>query len=205
MRLAVGPPTEFFALTWIYRASAIVTGGLAAFAATLGPLFLLGLMKNARDEPASGAGVALSIMAVPLALAFALATANLRARRKPLLTIRREGVEVVRIGETALDRVPFVPGLVRLTWLIVTGQGFRRRVVRIAWRDLRKVFVSGPPMARVLNLGVRWGSEHEPGFAIQQVELRRPLDEVADAIRSYSGDAEARARLKGWGEDGLFL
>jgi hypothetical protein len=37
------------------------------------------------------------------------------------------------------------------------------------------------------------------------VELRRPLDEAADAIRSYSGDAEARARLKGWAEDGLLL
>ncbi len=205
MRPAVGPPTEFFALTWTYRASAIVTGGLAAFAATLGPLFLLGLMKNARDEPATGAGMALCLIAVPLALACTLATANLRARRKPLLTIRREGVEVVRIGETMLDDVSAVPFLVRFAWLLVTGQGVRRRVVRIAWRDLREVFVTGPLMAPVLNLVVRWGAPNEPGIVLQQVELRRPLDEVAAAIRAYAGHAEARARLKGWGEDGLFL
>ena len=80
-------PTQFKAKTWIFVTQVLLFGGLAVFCMVLGPLFLFGLMNDAKGAPATDAGITLSVMIVPFLLIFALAMFNLRARRRPLLRL----------------------------------------------------------------------------------------------------------------------
>jgi hypothetical protein len=87
-------------------------------------------------------------MSVPLVLVFALVAYQLRARRRPLLRLWREGIEIVQVGTSSLDRIPLIPAFIRLACLIVSTQGLRKRVVRVPskyFRDAPTVPTSDPP------------------------------------------------------------
>jgi len=202
------PPTQFRGKTWIVVVNAIVFGGLAGFCAVLGPLFLVGVLKPADGRPGTGAGIALSIISVPLVLVFVLAVFHVLARRRPVLRLCREGLEINLLGASSLDDVPLVPVFVRLTWLIVSLQGFRQQLVRARWEDLRGLRITGPPMARTLTIAAavdRSASppDGQPGPKANRVSFgeaafARPLDQVASAIQAYHRNAKLRGRLPSW-------
>jgi hypothetical protein len=204
-------PTRFMARTWIFRAQALVFGGLAAFSLVLGPLFVLGLMHDANGRPAADAGIALSAMSLPMLLVFALALYNLRSRRWPILRLCREGIEIVEIGASSLDRIPSLPGLVRVAWLILSTQGFRKRVARVPWRDFGDVWVSGPPMSRRLTIVTSPDSASAEGLpapspsvghvVLPEVTFADPLDQIAEAIMSIAIDPGRRNHLPSWEAD----
>ena len=88
-------------------------------------------------------------MSVPFLLVFALAAYEIFARRRPLLRLCREGIEIVQIGESSLDGFPLIPGLIRVAWLILSTQGFRHPAIRIPWRSVQMCGVrppNGPPI-----------------------------------------------------------
>src|SRR5690242_19356932 len=111
--------TEFVAKTWIFKAQALIFGGLGAFSLILGPLFLFQIMLNAHGKPATDAGIALTISSIPFLCLFALAIFNILARRQPPIRLFQEGLVIRRIGSSSLNRIPFVPAVLRIAWLFV--------------------------------------------------------------------------------------
>jgi hypothetical protein len=198
-------PTIFFAKTWYLYVGAIVFTALAAFSAIMGPLFLLEIIKPAHGRPGTEAGIALSVMAAPMCLIALLGWFNIRARRRPLLRICDEGLEINVIGASSLDGVPLLPIMVRIAWLIVSLQGFKKQIGWIPWPSLRTVQVRGLPMARTLVIA---GTIVYPTFRGEQVtarianavsfrdaEFQDPLDTIADAISAFALEPEACSTL----------
>jgi len=202
------PPTQFRGKTWIVLVNAIVFGGLAGFSSVLGPFFLFGVIKPADGRPGTGAGIALSIISVPLLLVFILAVFHVLARRRPMLRICREGIEINILGASSLDDVPLVPVFLRLAWLIVSLQGFKRQLLRAPWEQFREARISGPPMARTLTIVASVDqsasrSKGEPAPTANDVSFGeaafdRPLDQVVSAIQAYRRNVELRNRLPSW-------
>ncbi|MDX1964170.1 MAG: hypothetical protein SFX18_13535 [Pirellulales bacterium] len=198
-------PTQFTAKTWIYSIQLIVFGGLAAFCFLFGPLFLFGYLKRADGKSAFEAGIALSVMSLPFLLVAALAAFNLLARRRPLIRICQEGIEINLIGSSSLDNVPYLPGLVRVLWLVFSLQGFRQQLLISLWESLHQSKVSGPPMARTLTLigafyrqGLSGPNQQTPvatRITFPEVAFARPLHEVASALRAYCQNSELRSNL----------
>lgn len=200
-----GDPVEFRAKTWMYRVAAFFMALFASFSLILGPLFLTGRMKNARDEPAEEAGLMLTLWGVASTLLLAQSAYGLWVRRRPLLRICREGVEALMIGESSLDRIPLVPGLVRIAWSILSGQGFRSRIVRIPWARLDEVVVQWTPRGRVLAIvGTTDAGAHESLY-FGDYSLKRPLDEIAEAVSSRRAGFKDPATLRSWDDPGLFF
>ena len=202
-------PTQFSGKTWIFIVQALVFGGLGAFGLVLGPLFLLGVLKPADGRPGTAAGIALTVMSVPFLLMFALAAFNVLARRRPILRVCREGLEINMIGSSSLDGVPLVPGLVRVAWLIISFQGFQRQTAWAPWPSFRRVAISGPPMARTLTISgeiirpPQLDDDRQEPFAnriaFHEVEFDAPLDQVAATIEDYSQYTELKQQLPSWG------
>ncbi len=203
-------PTQFMAKRWVFVVQAIFFGAFAAFGLILGPLFLFGFMKDVKGNPATDAGIALTSMSLPFVLIFALAIYNLKARRRPLLRLCREGIEFVLIGSSSLDGIPMIPGLVRLAWLILSTQGFRQQVVCIPWRDFECATVSGPPMDHCLTIedslslvtsqALPLGTYATDRIVLREATFRTPLAEIATAINLHASKPDARGGLASWGD-----
>lgn len=195
----------FFAKTWYLWVAAFVLGFFALFCAVMGPMFLLGILDRADGKPAMQAGVALSIMAVPLALVASLSWYQLWARRKPLLRICRDGIEVNVIGASSLDAVPAIPKWFRVAWLVLSLQGFRKQVGWIQWSEFRSAEISGKRMERFLTIDA---SIDFPSFRKLDPSLKRAesvifrdsdfkisLDSIESSINRYSKSPLVRRKL----------
>jgi hypothetical protein len=184
---------------------AIVFTTLAAFSATFGPLFLFDILKTADGKPGTEGGVALSIIAVPMGLVALLAWFNVYARRKPLLRICKEGLEINVIGASSLDAVPLIPGLIRVAWLVLSLQGFKKKIGWIPWQFLRSVQVRGLPMARslVIDATIAYPGFHGDeltahighSIAFPEAEFRAPLESIASTILTFRDNPDARNAL----------
>ncbi len=200
------PTTEFRGKTWFYVVLAVVFGGLAVFGLVLGPLFLFEIAKDARGQPAPDAGLALTIMSVPLTLAFALFVFNAISHRRPILRVCREGLVIRLIGTSALDHVPLVPAILRLLWAIASFQGFRQRIVFVPWDSLRSLEITGLPMNRKLLIGQETGRSqefHETKIHLFEMTLSEAafavsLDVIAGTIAAYFRDEQSRQDLPSW-------
>ena len=147
----------------------------------------------------------LTLVGVPFTLLFAHSVYSLWARRRPLLRICREGVEALVIGESSLDRIPLVPGLVRIAWSILSGQGFRSRIVRIPWTRLGETVVQWTPRGRVLAIvGTTDAGTHETLY-FGDYSLKHPLDEIAEAISSHRAGSKDPTAIRSWDDPGLFI
>lgn len=202
------PPIQFTGKTWIFVVQAVVFGVLGIFSLILGPLFLFEIMKDARGQPAVDAGVALTVTSVPLLCVFALAVFNTVARRRPVLRVCREGLAVNMIGSSSLDAIPLIPWVIRVTWLIVSLQGFKQQTLLAPWQTVHMADVAGPPMARTLTIIASWNRASDGQFplpvpvaneiAFPEVAFRSPLEQIAHAINGYCQDLESRNDLPSW-------
>lgn len=207
------PPHEFRGKRWIYVASALVFGGLAAFSMVMGPLFLTGAMKAADGRPATDAGIALSIFGLAFSVVAALSLFQVLARRQPLLRIRREGIIVNRIATSPLDDFPSIPGigklvaLVRIAWLFVSLQGFQQHLVNAPWETFQDAQVWGLAMQRKLTIfslffrQVTGASEPQcigDQLVFEEVAFVVPLDEIARSLTIYAADEAAQQQLPSW-------
>ena len=197
-------PTRFMAKTWIYQAKAIIFGFLGSISLMLGPPFLLGMKKKVNGESATEAGIALTVLSVPMLLIFAQAVCQVRARRLPMLRLHREGIEVMQIGATSLDGIPMIPGVIRVAWAILSTQGFRTRVIRIPWGRFRAARVSGMPMARCLTIvavpedaGLHRSSGTEQ-VMLTEDQFSTPLDEISSAIERVARSPRDCEPLTSW-------
>jgi hypothetical protein len=146
-----------------------------------------------------------SIMAVPICLIALLGWFNVYARRRPLLRICKEGLELNVIGASSLDGVPLIPVLIRAAWLIVSLQGFRKQIAWVPWDLFRGVQVAGLPMVRSLVIdativyptirGVEITAKAGENVAFRDAQFRAPLDAIAAAIRAFYHDPAARMGL----------
>ena len=198
-------PTDFYAKVWYHYVLAIVFTSFTVFCAILGPLFLFDMLRPADGKPGTDAGIAMSIIALPMGLLAMLGWFNVYSRRRPLLRIYREGIEINVIGASSLDRVPLIPPLARVAWAIVSLQGFKKQVGWIPWSTLRIVQVTGLPMVRVMVIeatiayptfrhGER-GARIGECVAFSEAVFRDPLDVIASTILSCHNDLETRNRL----------
>lgn len=198
-------PTQFFGKTWIFVAQAIVFGGMGLFSAVLGPLCLLGLFKDVHGQPRPSAGIPLIVFSVPSLMLFALALFNILARRQPLLRLCREGIVISMIGSSSLDGVPLIPGLLRVAWLIVSGQGFKKEVLIAPWETVHEARVDGPPMDHTLTVFASfYGAadadlgQQEPvagQITLPEAAYSARLDQIAGAINGFCEKPDTRRDL----------
>ncbi len=194
--------TQFRARTWIFRAQLLLFGFFCAIGLTMGPLFIAG-MKDAQGRPAPEAGFWLTTITAGVFLpAFARALFDLRARKRPLVSLWREGIQVRLIGRTSLDGVPGVPNLIRFAWGVLSTQSFRSRTRLALWEEIQGAWVEGLPAMRILIIeGEFWSTNDvcdvEPRILFHQVDFRDSLPEIADAIQSCSADPN---QLSSWSE-----
>jgi hypothetical protein len=203
------PETRFYGKTWIYRAQAIIFGSFTIFGSIMGPLFLSGT-EGADGKPRPEAGIGLTAVTLVIMLpAFVVAVFNLRARRLPLIRLCREGLVARLIGQTAIDRVPLVPELVRLLWGFLSMQSLRHRSLCVGWPDLINMDITGLPALYVLSIrGVfrehdQMGHPSDPSVTItvfQQADFRVALQAIADAISFYKWNEPMRGKLPSWSE-----
>ncbi|MFO1002829.1 MAG: hypothetical protein U0936_21065 [Planctomycetaceae bacterium] len=199
------PQTQFSGKTWIFLVQALVFGGFALVSLTLGPLFLFEIMKDARGQPARDAGVALTVMSIPLLLVFALAVFNIVARRRPLISLYREGLAINMIGSSSLDGIPLIPGMLRVAWLILSLEGFRQQMLFAPWQSLKLTHVYGLPMMRQLTIAgsifrstdgdVANSAALAQQVTIPEVAFDESLDQIAATINAYCQNSELRNQL----------
>ena len=195
----------FYAKSWYLYVWAIVFTMLALFCAIFAPLFLFDIMKRADGKPGTDAGVAMSIMAVPMFLIALLGWFNVYARRKPLLRICEEGMEINVIGASSLDGTPLIPNLVCVAWLILSLQGFKKQIGWIPWETLRNIEVVGLPMKRSLLIeatiaypafrGDAMTARIGDSIAFRDAEFQEPLEVLVSTIQEFYNDADARGAL----------
>ncbi|RCS49452.1 hypothetical protein DTL42_13075 [Bremerella cremea] len=200
-----GVKSVFFAKTWYLYVGAILFSMLALFFVVSGPLFLLRIVGQGDARKATEAGVALLVMSVPMCLVALLSWFNVYARRRPLLRICKEGLEVNVIGASSLGGGHLVPVWVRVAWLVLTRQGFKRRVGLIPWHMLRHVGVSGLPMMKKLEIegtiifpagyGDNTKDQVLESIAFDEADFRDSLVLIASAIHVFQDDPEARDGL----------
>lgn len=173
--------------------------------AVLGPLFLFGIMKRADGKPGTEAGIAISVIAVPMILVALLGWFNVYARFKPLLRICNEGLEINIIGASSLDGVPLIPNLFRVAWLVLSLQGFKKQIGWIPWEMFRRVEVVGLPMMRslVIDATIVYPNFHGDqltarignGVTFRDAELQETLDVIAATIQAVYEEPKARNSL----------
>ncbi len=195
----------FYAKSWYLYVGAIVFTLFALFCAILGPLFLFEIIQRADGKPGTDGGVALSIMAVPMFLIALLSWFNVVARRKPLLRICEEGVEINVIGASSLDGTPLIPNLVRVAWLILSLQGFKKQIGWIPWEMFRSIEVVGLPMMRslVIDATIAYPTFQGDGMTarigdrieFRDAEFQDPLEIIASTIHEFYHDRDARRLL----------
>jgi hypothetical protein len=200
----------FYAKTWYHSARALVFTVLGLVSVILGPLFLFEILKRADGKPGTEAGIALLIIGSFMILLSLLGWFNVYARRKPLLRICREGLVVNIIGASSLDNVPLVPGILRVAWLILSLQGFKRQVGMIPWDSFGDAQVTGLPMMRslVIVASIVYPNRRDQSFKsspgsiiiFRESEFRDSLDKIAAAIHEFHSDQETRVVLQSWNE-----
>ncbi len=199
----------FYGKTWIFWSQSIIFGLFTIFGLVLGPLFLTGTLERADGKPGTVAGIALTaISLVFMAPVFVLAAFNLVVRRAPIVRLCREGVEARLIGGTSIDRVPLVPAQIRLLWGFISTEFFRDRVLRVLWADLGDAQVTGLPGMRVFLIdGIFREVADDSSVATEpvanrvifrQVDFKRPLQEVANAIFVCTSEAPICESLPSW-------
>ncbi len=203
-------PTQFKAKRWIFFVATYFSGFFSIFCLIMGPLFLAG-MKDAKGEPATDAGLYMTLLGVPSLMIFSLKLYRVIATREPLLRIAQEGIVHKFIAMSWLDRIPLLQGLFQVFWLTISGQGFRSTLVCIPWESFRSATVSGPTMAQILTIessdiipnpgALPSKAITIPKFMIHQVELKSTLQEAADSILFWSSrNATERKNLPSWFE-----
>jgi hypothetical protein len=204
------PPSQFRGKTWIFGVQAGIFGALGGVGLVFGPLFLSGLMKKADGQPGTDAGIALLIMSVPFLLVCSLAVFNIKARRRPVLELCREGLQINMIGSSSLDGVPLVPGMIRVVWLILSLQGFKQQIVVAPWDCFQQLQISGLPMARTLTVASALfpftpESDSPPkpfafDITFPEVAFDVPLEQIAASIQAYHQSPQLRHFLPSWSQ-----
>lgn len=203
-------PIQFKAKRWIFFVATYFSVFFSIFCLIMGPLFLAG-MKDAKGEPAMDAGLYMTLLGVPSLMIFSLKLYRVITTREPLLKIAQEGIVHKFVAMSSLDRIPLIPGILRIFWLAISGQGFRSTLVCIPWESFRSATVSGPKMAQILTIesldlipnpgAIPSKAITIPKFLIHQVELKSTLQEVADSILFWSSrNATERKNLPSWFE-----
>ena len=203
-------PDEFMPKVWMNWAKSIGFGCFGLFAIVMGPLFATGLMKNARDEPAHEAGYwMIGVGVIAVLPAFLVNISRLRASRGFLLKICREGLVYRSFGKSRLNRVPFVPGLIRCWRLILSGACFKTSFIAIRWETIQSVAVTGLPGARTLTIiagcqpdrmtAVASAADGGVRLVLRDAEFRHPLNQIADSITFYQRHhVNESANLRSW-------
>jgi hypothetical protein len=193
---------RFRGKTWIYWAQFVVCGGLGLFSVIFGALFWTGTMTDANGAVRPQAGPPMVIVGCCLLAVAVLAAFNIVGHIPPIIRCHREGIECNLVGATSLDGVPLVPGLVRMSWTILSLQGFRSQRLRILWPEFGGAQVGGIPMAYVLTLNglftnLKTGRvAHRVAF--EQVTLEDHPERVADTLNQLAANLAWREQLSSW-------
>ncbi len=186
--------TEFYGKTWLYRTGAFLSALLACICVFIAVLFLCGIWTPANRIPGTVAAFRLLLVAMPISFFAILFWFHVLARRRPLLRICDEGLEVNIIGRGSLDHVPGIPTSIKLAWLVVSMQGFRKQIGWVPWGSFRGAKVSGKPLMRTLTIhgtvafprfrGDKIEAKVGDHVSFRSSEYRDSLEEIVDAIET---------------------
>ena len=205
MPAATAIQTEFFGKTWIYQVGALLSALLVILCILIAILFAAGVLEPKGAIRPTVAASRLLLISIPIAFITVLCWSNLLARRRALLRICQEGLEVNIVGRGSLDHVHGLPTSIKLAWLVISMQGFRRQIGWVPWESYRGVVVSGVPTRRTLTIH---GTVAYPTFHGDEIEAtvgahvtfygsecRDSLQEIANAIETTSADSSQWADL----------
>ena len=186
--------TEFYGKTWLYRIGAFLSALLACICVLIAILFVSGISAPANGIPGGVAAFRLLLVAMFIFFFAILFWFHVLARRRPLLRICQEGLEVNIVGRGSLDHVPGIPTSIKLAWLVLSMQGFRKQIGWVPWESFRGVSVSGIPTMKTLTIQ---GTVAFPRFRGDEIdatvadhimfrgsEYRNSLEEIANAIET---------------------
>lgn len=196
---------RFRGKTWIFWAQLIVSGYLGIMAVIVGTYVWSGNVRNYKGETLSELAIPSILFGVCMLVVAALAAFNIVGRFRPIIRCYREGIECNLVGATSLDGVPFLPGLYRVAWAILSLQGFRSQRVRIIWEDFVGAKVAGIPMMYLLILNgtvtnAKTGLVSN-SIAFKQVAIKVHPQQVADVLNGFAGNTAQREQLPHWPPD----
>jgi hypothetical protein len=200
---------SFYGKTWIFRAQAFMFGFLSLIGLLSGSALLLKWMTPENGKSGTIPGLLLVMTGFFFLMPFSVATFNVIARRKPTVRICSEGLEIRRIGKTALDEIPFIPGFIRFLWTCFSGQAIRVEQFRIAWGQLIQVEIQGVPMMKsIIFTGTfepgGWGESAlhvKDGYAtvaLADWQFKDTLERVELAVRTFASDHSMQLTLESW-------
>jgi hypothetical protein len=204
--------TEYRAKTLSQWVGACVSGGMT-LGCLYGLLCLTHLIGDQAPKPWRGDAAAAVVIALMTAMVLprcALSLYQALGRRKPVIQICREGLEVRLVGWNSLENVAHLPEWISYVWSVLSFQGFRTRRLRLMWADLEKPRLTGRASVRVLVLRGRFwkaGEEGDPRNSpaadyarFDQQDFAVPMDDIATAVVRFQENEKQRGFLPGWSE-----
>lgn len=199
---------RFRGKTWYLLVFALVFSGLGAVGLILGPMYWLGILQRANGQPGDGAGIALTLMSIPLLWIAWMGWWQVWKRREPLIALYREGIEIRFSRKTQCVPSIWIPSLLQVLWLAVSGRGFRQDNIWLDWQEVGEIAITGQGRNRmlvVLVISKNRDSTHrakETGtnachrvLAFESFELQDSLESIADELHRYQHDPAARNYL----------
>lgn len=206
---------RFRGKTWYLFVFALVFSGLGAVGLILGPLYWLGILQRANGQPGDGAGMALTLMSIPLLWIAWMGWWQVWMRREPLIALYREGIAFRFTGKTQCVPSIWIPSLLQVLWLAVSGRGFRHDTVWLDWQELGEIVITGQGRNRKLVVLVisknrdSMDLARETGtnachrvLAFESFELRDSLESIAAELHRYQHDSAERNYLLSRTSDG---
>lgn len=121
------------------------------------------------------------------------------------MRIWEEGLEINVIGASSLDSTPLLPNVVRVAWLIVSMQGFKKQVGWIPWEMFRTIEVAGLPMMQSLVIdativypsfrGDALAAKVADRISFRDADFQEPLERIAATVQAFYDDPDARNAL----------
>ena len=161
------------------------------------------IAAQANDKPAAEVAILL-LIAAAIGLFASFCWFNVLIRRRPLLRICNEAIEVNVIGRGSLDNLP-IPILIKLAWLMLSMRAFKKQIGWVPWESFQGVVVGGLPTMRTLTIH---GTVAYPKFHGDEIEatvsdhimfcaseFREPLETIEDTIKEFFKHPASRDTL----------
>lgn len=142
---------------------------------------------------------------------FLVCVNRLRMNRGFLLKICREGLVYKQAGLTKLDRIPLMPGVIRVWARLFTGAAYQCHYNYIPWSHLENVEITGIRGAQCLRIdhqitGLQFYQRNPVKNAMtysafRDADFNTPLQKIAESIQFYRANSGRNAQsLPSWFE-----
>jgi len=184
---------------WIQAAQFSISGTFGLFAFTFGIAVLLFDIKDAQGQSAESAIIPCITIGSIMLFAASMALTQFIIMRHPVIIADASKVSVLLVGHSPFNRMWFMPKVIRLFFLIISGKGFSANYFQAQWIDVSDVLLVGLPGMRKVVLKGRFtnalNASEIPGIALPDALIAGDLQVAVNTmnqlrIASYSKPAQ---------------